>query len=361
MDNIRKAVSTLSGTITQHFLGPESYSSEDLIKLIGQDPTKALGIISCFYKQFSKGIDQLDTSEKNNAKKNYHLLEEHEKKCPLILINECTLGDEGPCIFKRAKNPYREKFEFEVVSAFNEKLTSSKEPIQYIGFGAGGMFQDLVILTKTLTQHPEAQINIHLIDYTYNCYLNLRLYLKSSREIYDTCNDEPTESAIRYLLKAENIEQDEQTKDTIRYNLKKEGRLFRQFISALQKNFPKAQLSLFAHESTTGYLSYINAKKIAYPDIITGADLQSYTCSLYGAIYHYKTLCFAALQKKPNSKNFLLCRKSMNRQVSQEYNKIIIATHALTELKNSEKVVLNEGHPYDKSITQYWVTKKALN
>ena len=58
---------------------------------------------------------------------------------------------------------YRTAFEERATSLLLEKL-KSEQPIQYVGFGSGGLFQDLVILAKTLKQKPASSIVINLID-----------------------------------------------------------------------------------------------------------------------------------------------------------------------------------------------------
>jgi hypothetical protein len=101
-----------------------------------------------------------------------------EYLCPFILLSECSeLTSGAPCAYSRAAYPARRRdFENQVVAALVHALdTSVNQTASYVSFASGGLFQDLVILTKVYLVRPAARILMHCIDPLMDYYPIMRI------------------------------------------------------------------------------------------------------------------------------------------------------------------------------------------
>lgn len=329
-----------------------SYTNKELFKLVISNPKKTLFYI---YEKSKNNLTEHDSIEE--VKKTF---EELEKTCPLFLLGECVAQDEGDCTLSRSYNPkFRNDFENDVVTACIQSL-KIKASICYTGFGSGGMFQDLVIIAKTLDQHPDANIAINLIDPKYFPHMYLQDYLKQPREIDILYDYTPTQEFLDHALKAAKEESNQQlsvTDEIFKKNLtlallvlsKKQ----KEFISFLQEQFPQARISLSVHSSTDEYLKYNNTHKLNYPDVITAVDIEDENSLEQNSIAAFSKLCVLALQKNPSSKNFWLTKGE-----TMEEPKII--SFFLTEVKDGIKKDFTEKLTYAPTVEHIWTVEKKL-
>ncbi len=257
-------------------------------------------------------------------------VKKYEKKSPLFFLGECAWEDDVPCILSRLYEPkYRETYEDKVVAALVSKAADKQEPTHYVSFASGGRLTDLVILTKTLTKKPDAQLHVHLIDYEYTpfvFYLNAAGHSWHDMAAEVTFTPEIAESMVdqELALRLPTVSDFEKRKyqehpQEVRKYLKKQllsscleaECMNQQFINFLRATFPQASLTFHIHESTDGYLRYREEQAISYPDIITAADMEDEMSIIKGSIEDYLKLCISAMQNKPESINIWLAK---NRQ-----------------------------------------------
>ncbi|HEV2601465.1 MAG TPA: hypothetical protein VGT41_04140 [Candidatus Babeliales bacterium] len=246
-------------------------------------------------------------------KKNPQTLETIKNRCdtyaqehPLFLLSECTmLNDSSPCILSRCHEPnFREQFESRVVKSLVNKLSLLERSVEYAGFASGAMFQDLVILTKTLAANPNAKLNVHLIDIKHEPYVTCRTLLNTTRAV---------EAQIDTDLNAIMSSVQRQKSDM---SIKELGDLMssyaavqlcaHQAIGWLSRTFPQAQLTLQLHDSTDSYHAYIKEENIASADVIATADIDDQMSWERKAGVHHAQLCIRALQKNPLVDNIRL-------------------------------------------------------
>ncbi len=326
------------------------YTPEQLLKLVIHNPKKALTYVY-------KVNDKFATSAEKSPQKVLELARQYEQDCPLLSLGECTQEDWGACILSRYYDPkFREHFESKVVAAICKRLKGGKV-VNYVGFGSGGMFQDLVIMAKALTKNPTAQININLIDPKYYHYMAMRDYLKNGREVGQKYDDTPTEKFANYALTKAKEEvkkydetlkvSDAEFKENFKSNMTFEGMKYKQFLSFLQKMFPKATPTLSIHGSTDEYLKYVDTNKSSYPDVVTTADIQDEMSLIKDSVYNYAKLSLLTKKKQPSSINFWLSKGYQNQNPE-------IITYSLKKVKGGEKVEIEEKFDYAKDIDHIW-------
>ena len=240
---------------------------------------------------------------------------QYAKQEPLFLLDECTKQGCRNCVLSRTYEPkFREVFESRVVSSLCQQLSLHERPIEYVGFASGGMFQDHVILTKTLAKRPDARINIHLIDIKYITYIACKDLLKDTREVHPDINTDPTR-VIRQLRQyaransddAKEINNKELAPRLINVCKWHESR-GQQSIAWLRKTFPCALLKLHLHNTTDSYYKYIDRTKTNNPDVIATADIEDELSITQLSIKDYLKLCVLALKRNPMVQNTWLTR-----------------------------------------------------
>lgn len=240
----------------------------------------------------------------------------YEASCPIHLLGECTKEGFGACLLSRSYQPlYRNHFENKTVAALLQKSCEHEhQPIEYVGFGTGGSFQDFVIVLKALVQKPNLAMSIHLIDREFTPYVFCREAESNSRLI---CHNQATNflKLLPEIIAKVRTEKwvDEKSSDNqasrliIGHCLKKEEAM-RLFISYLTKTFPRAQLSLHVHESAQSYLDYIKQHRLNPADVVAAADIQDEMSICSGSQKDYLLLCKETLLHNPSAINFLLSK-----------------------------------------------------
>jgi len=314
-------------------------------------------IWGCFF-QTIEDITQL--------KKQYQqLLDQYTNECPLFLLDECTerlLWNKGtvegsePCLLSRTYEPtYRNTFEGKSVAALVSKTKSVKnQPVHYTSFGCGDMFQDLVILTKTLTKTPDARIDIHLIDLQNAWYVAYCDRVFKTREISDqqVVTEKDLVESIEEFKKAKPsfvapaISGDDSLVNLLASRCINSEAKCKQFISWLYKTFPQAKLSLHIHDTTDSYLKYIEKNKLSYADVITTADIDDdLAITSFPA---YTKLCTKTLENNSAADNFWLIKNSQEPA---------IVSLSLQASSGADKVEFEDG---DSTMPTVYATKEII-
>ena len=170
--------------------------------------------------------------------------EQLSSKTPVCFQTECV-GNDGPCPISRLANPlYRKVYTQAVTKAASSILSKDKNGLVYVGFAAGGRFQDLVNLVNILDENKKAKIDIHLIDSKYSVYVDALDQLGPSHEV---------------VVQGKHIK-------------------YYQFIKFLRDAFPDAKLRMFVHSSSESYLQHQKQNKANGTVFITGSDFDDNEC-----------------------------------------------------------------------------------
>ncbi len=285
--------------------------SDNLLATLLNNPSNCLNHLCDINEQFESACNDKKLMESNYADDQISLtleslIQSHEKKSPIFLLSE------SKCLLTRTLNPqYREQFEERVVGQLVAKLESSTDTVQYVGFGSGGMYQDLIILCKALESKPRASLSIHLID----CPKNQSAEYREGMEYIKKMNQ------VKYI-KAENRT--------------------RQFTTFLQKAFPHAQITLQLHKNDDAYLDYIKQHNLPYPDVICAADIDSQP-----GITDYVFLTKTILEKKPDTDNTLLEEKISGQHGNTKANLITISLNKNSRAEKHEFTRLKFTEPFN--------------
>lgn len=303
----------------KYYLGYRDKRTAEPLVTILHNPLTSLNDLYRINNQFestfkTEKLDDFSHPDDQALEKLNSLIQSHEQKSPIFLLGECTQEGEWSCMLSRTyQSKYREQFEKRVVDALVAKTESCDNAVQYVGFGSGHMYQDLVVLCKTLTSNPNASLSVHLIDPQYSCFTDIRDAMNLDRQVKPDTHTNLLQS-MPELIKVyrekieDNYTLDNEISKTIQVVYTKGENTARQFITFLHKAFPKASLSLYLHDSHTAYLGYITKHNIAYPDVICAADIDDEMSRMQGSLPNYIILSKKALQKKPNAFNMLLTK-----------------------------------------------------
>lgn len=225
-----------------------------------------------------------------------------------VLLGECT---SHTCRFTRAvQSRYRTFFENSVTQALIELLNSNKQTV-YTSFGSGGLFQDLVILTKALAQKPDANIAIHLIDTKFSMYVDCCDMLNTSHQIFLDKQLDPTQiplEKIRSWQDAKNLKgysHNELMYQAITHSFSTELKI-KQFLKWLTVTFPHAKIAVYVHDTASNYIEYVTKNSLVHADIIVAADIEDERSTLQYGPSNFCTLCLKTKKHKKDSKNFWL-------------------------------------------------------
>ncbi len=245
-----------------------------------------------------------------------HLVKEFEQKNPLFFMHECTKqGSLQACPLSRnfiAKA--RRGFEDHVAKLLLQKASLQEDPIQYMSFASGGLFQDLMILLKFLKQKPDAKMSIHFVDPQFARYVEIYRQFKEGREISSNkgANDllpimDALVQYVRVTWRLDHLNDQEIAKEVMLYFLWEDAS-FKQLINYLQRLFPQATLSFMVYTHAEDYLNCMSDQDLPYPDVLVSADIEDDKSISNNAPQHFVLLCKKALEEKPNSSNVLLSR-----------------------------------------------------
>ena len=220
-----------------------------------------------------KNIANPEEVEKSTVKelkaltaKHLKLLKKYPNECPSL--GECTKEDWWPCLLSRHVRPQlRQAFEQEVVKVLSQKIQkNSDKKVTCVGFGVGGMFQDLVIAAKTLTKNPHASLTMHLIDPKFTP-LAAYFELKSKNEPIDVTGtlDEKTLKKMVPIARSQwgvpSTMEDEQVKELVRARTLEPFYRCSEFVLSLKKHFPQEKIKLFVHPKADCYIRHVKEEK----------------------------------------------------------------------------------------------------
>ncbi len=300
-------------------------------------------------------------AEKTGAVENIEttkmLIDQYTKEQPLFLLGECVKEDWGHCLLSRIYKPkFRQQFESSVVTSLKNKLTSLARPVQYVSFGSGGMFQDHVILTKTLAKKPDAQLDVHLIDLKYTPYVKCRDLLNNTRLVDSHIDTDPTPvmEAFKKLVRddkavPESMGDEELTRVLMNVCLNHEVPA-QQSLRWLAKTFPQAQLKLHLHDTADSYHQYIERTNTQSADVIATADIQDEMSLIQQAGPNYAQLCVQTLQKNPHADNIWLTKNPRQG----------IASLARIKLEESAEAEKHDAEVRGVSIPVYITSQQIL-
>jgi hypothetical protein len=247
-------------------------------------------------------------------KKRYEIWKKLSSECPSL--GECTKLDSGDCPLSRLSFPqFREAFEVEAVRILSETITKNHDkPISYLGFGAGGMFQDLVVLTKMLEQNPRVSLFVHLVDPGFFPITEYRKYSGLTKAIdinYKIDNTNALEKLFFCVQKDEKCDHFKNVGvelgiEIMRFKVQDELHRCLEFISFLNRSFPQAKTELFVYSCAREYLDFIKNAGARYADLITAVDIDDEKSVKNGAMKEYLALCKEVLQAYSGANNLCL-------------------------------------------------------
>ena len=186
-----------------------------------------------------------------------------------------------------------------------------QRPVEYMSFGSGGMFQDLVILTKALAQKPDLNITVHMLDPKFTPYVEGRDLLANGRAIDEnvTLDISSIKDLFRTKARENGVDEsvaDDQLDKQLQATCEHIELPFKQLLSFLKKTFPKASFSLEAHATAKNYLNYREKCNLAYPDIIAAADIQDEMSRIGGSMPDFDYICGKTLLQNKKAYTVLL-------------------------------------------------------
>jgi hypothetical protein len=269
---------------------------------------------SAFFEKHKTEFEKLHEMNKNESfMAHKELLARMEQEWPLALLSECN---KKQCLFNRAREPYfRNFFEDDVSQRLCKKIEADpSRTIHYVSFGCLHGFPDLIILTKTLSQNPEASIVFHGIDKKHSRYIELRDQLGKGREItlnycaYDDFADDESKISCLHL-----------------------EALYKQLLGCLSITFPQAKLSVIIQDRVDSFFDYIEQHNLPYPDIVSASDIEHKNLEGQGTA-DYKKLCRKTLEKNPSCENIWLAK-------GKHKGEAVIKTIFLAKGENKEEDV----------------------
>jgi hypothetical protein len=227
-------------------------------QLIMNDPLKALQKIRNVYDKCVEECKKASNAQQNSPAYLQALREKlpsFQSECPVFTLNECACD---PVLSREQDSQPRTVYEKHIVKMCNSKMTSNK-PFVYVSFGSEKTFQDLVTLTKIVSQKPDATIHAHFIDLDYKESL-------SHQNSVDATIVEARYNQLTYFLK---------------------------------QTFRLATINIYLHSSTDHYMNFTNNNNVPKSDIITATHIRC--CDEFSA---YKDL----VNKNPTALHILLSK-----------------------------------------------------
>ncbi len=324
-----------------------------LLDMLLTDPEAALDRAHAVGDKCAKEGER--TAESPERTKN--LINKFTQQYPIFLLGECTKEDWGHCLLsRRYESKYRQEFESRVVRSLRNKAQLLERPVQYVGFGCGGIFQDHVILTKMLAQKPDAQLDVHLIDIKHIPYIKYRDLLDGMRSIDPQAPADPTSvmANLKRIVREDRAVPatmgDEELTRAIVNTCESIEAPARQSIAWLSKTFPHARLRLHIHDSMEGYYQHIERANIQSPDVIATADIQDEMSRRQSSTNDYAELCIRALQKNADADNIWLAKDAANTGA-------ILMDIKIQEAPKSEKYDIKLK---DASIVPAYITSQPI-
>lgn len=297
----------------------DSFNEPTLVDSISSQPLKVLNYSNDVNNKFKKEVDQRQFDKIKDCEKLKHefkeLVQKFEKKSPIFLLCECTQEGFGACLLSRKyQSKYRQFYEDKVVADLISKLEKNHGgPIHYTSFGCGGLFQDLVILTKVLNYKPDAKIVINLIDNQYTPYVAARDFLNDTREI-DVHYELDLKLVMPQLKKFAREEgglmdiSDTELEVNITGWMINWQAQIKQLISFLKKTFEKSILTFYIHDNVNSYFSYLEKNNLPFADVITAADIDDEISMFHGSVRDFTKLAIRTIQNKTKPSVIILSK-----------------------------------------------------
>ncbi|MFA6066039.1 MAG: hypothetical protein WC707_02540 [Candidatus Babeliaceae bacterium] len=284
---------------------------EKILHALLTNPQVALQYAYKVYHQCCNELHTSDAKNNNVSELMQKIITQFEKECPIFFLGECDQEDSSRgCILSRSHEPKnRAAYEKHVVGALL-KILSANKLTQYASCASGGLFQDLVVLSKALHEKPDAQIDIHLIDAKFMPYMSMRDVLDNTREVKLDYSIDPNN--FMRVLKEVNPEFQEtsRARKIIAADIVRIEPFIKQFVRQLKTTFPRARLAVNVHGTVATYCDYVSRKRLDSPDVIVGADIQDESNPDQNSIGDYYQLCREGLIAKPNLYNKILVRSN---------------------------------------------------
>lgn len=320
------------------------------------DPANALkkankGYVEFFYSINETGIQKKSIETFHEEMKRLQLT--GEKHSPIFLLNECTQKPFGPCFLSRTfDSKYRDYFNKKVCRKIISKLQKQKS-VHVVSFGAGELFHDLQLVVTICAQIPDAQIEIHSIDFENVPYALFRKIENNGYEIsvQDGVNATSCLKKITEHLKKE-LNQEDAPLNRPEYLAQKcllKDARFKQFLTFTQKTFPRAQIRLFAHSHYQYYLEYVK-KHVKQPDILTAVDIDDQKSRQTYSTEHYKKLCVELIKINPHCNNLWLVNAT-RKSLPQVYS---------ISLENSPEAVQEEMKNDNDPIVKMYISSETI-
>lgn len=317
--SLRNSILIGSAIAIGSYLYQKKYTKFNYLDWILCDPAHTFQHLKPMRKSFYAQLKK-DAFDSIPSDQNPHILldqriKKAEQHAPYLLLSECDYKDEnGSCTLSRSSNPqFRKHYENTVANALLTKLQKSKDAVSYVSFGCGEKFQDLVILTKALSQKPDAHLKIHLIDSNEMRGLPCNLLFNDFR-VYDHYFD--ATALMPELIKRAPVKYKKQNHPETQTDRELEKKLHNDLIisNALQKEFlrwltytfPHAKIELYVYDSAAQFISHHEDKNLPTPDVVCTIDTDDDDSVAAEAEKNYMKLCSYSLSKKPNCYNFCM-------------------------------------------------------
>lgn len=177
-------------------------------------------------------------------------------QAPLSFIDEC---DDVGCLHHRIdddSSDIRSGCEREIIKVALTIADQKNEAINYLNFGAGNCFQDLLVITNLLEKGIK-KINFHAIDTAYESYIDIAQKQLSGKPITAFHKD-----PLLFKHKAHII--------------------FSELAHWFKNVYPDATCRIFIHKHIDDYISFTTIEPSLIADIVAGID---FTRDCPAAIY----------------------------------------------------------------------------
>ncbi len=271
---------------------------------ITKDPLRALRHMRSIKKDFVKELEQFIPTSDTAFNWSYHLMlaRQFEQRNALFLLDECPNDNSDSCLLNRTTCPhYRQAFEESVANKMMRIQPVGNTPLQYVSFGSGGLFQDLMVIHKLLKNRSDVALDVHIMDIEYISCIQMHDALGGDRLILPELKEHP-------MVSAGAICNDPLTHGTIIQGLCGEL-MCKQFIQHVKNSFVQAQFSLRVYKDCDDYINYIERHNIPCADIAVAADIGD---SYDEAPKAFALLCKIIASKKPDAHNVLLAKNDSN-------------------------------------------------
>ncbi len=205
---------------------------------------------------------------------------------PIFLVEECYSGQ---CGLSRNQNSSRSFYESVVLKYL--KKYKNQERINLVSFASGGMFQDLIILAKSVKLHGISNINIHLIDTKYTSYTQALSGLNHHVTQVNLCNDRSS-AFYTYSLSKES-EKRMQQKCEMYLTVMHEQ--LRQFVSLVQVLSDK-NIKIYIHKDAASYQKNCIAHPDLQADLLIAMDFGPNPFVYKGMLRDYYSLIYHSLK-----------------------------------------------------------------